>query len=182
LSAADPRPKIQFPGDMPMDFREKAFRVIEDVLRTDPVLIEVVKTWKSREGFDTDLNMPAYDMMPLVNLSPVPNPNAIWGVDETRVNFGVLVQVFVPGTCSADILGLWWAIENAIQDDRQYRGMRLRDYLCSVLKLPDGSTRTIANLRPLAPAFLPVDLTRPNGDPSYQTGSGSLVCFFSRPK
>lgn len=180
MTAADPQPLL--PG-LPVDEYEVAFRAIETILRSNPTLDANVKTWRSREGFDTDLQVPVAAMMPLVGLSPVPVPVELWGVDELKANFGVSVQVFVPGTCSRDVLGLWGAIRAAVRSTTvMFEGAAgqatVRDFCCNVF----GDGRGLINLRPHIPAFLPVDLTRPDGDPAFQMGIGSILCYFAIPK
>lgn len=179
MSLANPQQLLQIRSH----YRGQAFRVIEDILRTDPNLVEI-KTWRSREGNDTDMQMPSLDEMPMVALSPIPQPNTILAVDGTKINFAISVQLFVQGSCVNDILAIWEAIEDAILIDKEYQGVPLRDFLCTALKIPDGTTRTIANLRPLVPAFFPVKLDRPdrNNAPEYQAGEGMLVCMINRPR
>lgn len=173
MSAADPQPLLPIRSR----YRGPAFRGIEAVLREDPVLASAVKTWRSREGFDTDMQVPAFDMMPLIGLSPVPNPNAMEAIDLTRINFQVSVQMFVPGTCVDDILALWEAVEDAIVRSSPFRGETVGQFLCSLLSPgPSGVIR----LWPSAPAFFPVDLTRQANDQPYQMGMGTLSAFILR--
>lgn len=174
MSAADPQPKLPIKSR----YRGPAFRGIEAILREDPVLDSVVKTWRSREGADTDMQMPAFDMMPLIGLSPIPRPSEIFAIDELKVNFAMTVQVFVPGTCVDDMLALWEAVEDAIVRDRPFRGETVGKFLCSLLSPgPSGVIR----LWPSAPAFFPVDLTNQANDQSYQMGVGTLSAFILRP-
>lgn len=178
MTAADPRPLL----DLPPCEEEIAFRAIETILREYPVLDANVKTWSTRRGADNELQVPAPAMMPLVGLSPVPNPIQLWGVDMLRYNFAVSVQLFVPGTCSADILGLWAAVRGAIQAGRKmYAGtpgeISVQEFCCS--RVFPESRRGLINLHPYHPAFFPVDLTRKDNTPAYQMGVGSLLCFFA---
>lgn len=179
MSAADPQPLLPIRSR----YRGPAFRGIETVLREDPVLASVVKTWRSREGADTDMQMPAWDMMPLIGLSPIPSPNAMEAIDLTRINFQVSVQMFVPGTCVDDILALWEAVEDAIVRSRKFRAgtpheTTVGEYLCSLLSPGPGG---VVRLWPTAPAFFPVDLARQANDQSCQMGVGTLSAFILRP-
>jgi hypothetical protein len=158
-------------------YRGPAFRAIEAVLRADPVLAEVVRTWRSREGEEGELDEPAVDQMPMIALSPLPNPSVIFGTTETKLNFAVLVQL----TCVDDILGLWEAVEDAIRDDRPFRGTTVQKFLCSCLTEAEGTTKGLLPLRPHDPAFSPVNLGNPPRERAYQRGDGTLVAKISRP-
>lgn len=161
-------------------YRAQVFRIIETILRRDPVLSGVVRTWRSREGFDTDYDQPAYDMYPMISLSPMPRPNELMSIDELKINFGMSVGVWVQGSCVDDILGLWEAVEDAISINAQFNGQPLQQYLCPRILEPDGNTRTIMNLWPMAPAFTEVILGKPGNDVTYQTGTGLLVAKILR--
>lgn len=161
-------------------WRAQAFRVIETILRRDAVLSGVVKTWRSREGFDTDYDLPAYDMYPMIALSPQPVPTELMSIDQIKINFSVSVQMFVHGSCVDDILGLWEAVEDAISINAEINGMPMLKYLCPIIKVPDGTTRTIMNLWPMVPAFAEVVLGKTGNDVTYQTGTGRLVCKILR--
>lgn len=160
--------------------RGPAFRAIEEILRSDPVLSGVVKTWRSREGTDNDMQPVGYDQLPLVSLSPVPRPNTILGVDENKVNFAVSVELWVQGTCVDDILALWEAIEDAILHGKPFRDTTVADYLCNLL----GVGRGVWGLRAEAPGFFPVERIgkgQQQVTPDRQGGLGMLLGFFSRP-
>lgn len=176
MSAAEPRQALTIRSK----YRGPAFRAIETILREDPVLAEHVKTWRSREGHDEDMQMPGWDMCPLIALSPIPRPNTILGVDESKINFAVSVELFVQGSCVEDILALWEAVEDAVVDDKPFRGGKVRDYLCSILSLSPGP-RGVMVLRPQMPAFFDVSLKNKANDPGMQSGIGILTCFLSRP-
>lgn len=182
MSNAEPRNRLSIRSK----YRGPCFRAIETVLREDPVLVDVVKTWKSRQGLDTDAQAPGYDMFPMIALSPVPVDNTVFGVDETKINFMVSVDCFVEGTCVDDAMALWEAVEDAIVDDKPFRsGMNVRQYLCSVLDSSIQGPRGVMLLRPQTPAFSEFRFRPRQGEdegPVMQRGSGSLVCFLSRPK
>ena len=166
---------------IPSKYRGPAFRAIESLLREDPVLVSVVKTWRSREGFDTDMQMPAWDMQPMVALSPAPLPNKQASEADNFINFTVNVELYVPGTCYEDIDALWSAIEDAIVKTKPFRsdavpGQTVASFLCSCL-----GNGGVQNLRAVAPAFYPVDLKRKDNDAVSQSGLGTLTCWLRRP-
>ncbi len=165
-------------------YRAFVFRLIEDLLRTWKPLANDIRTWKSQEGKDTDLDQPAVDMMPMIALSMIPVNNAIAGVDMTKINFAASVQTYIPGRCIDDVFAVWEAVEDAIAMDRVYRGAPLQSYLCSAISVldPTGTpaTRGIVNLRPLQPSYKVTRLEGEKNNPEYMVGEGSLVCFFYR--
>lgn len=190
MSSADPQPTLPWPRD----FRSDTFRLIEDLLRSFPMLSNNIKTWRSMEGNASDLGLPSPDMAPYVGLSIIMNPNTILGVDETKINFAMSVQTMVRGTCLEDHTGLWWQIEEAIRLDRIYKGKTLGGpggFLCNFLQLPpndpaalppNSSSRSIVNLRPLTPAVVETNYFNKANDPSCQVARGAIVCFTNRPR
>jgi hypothetical protein len=179
VSSADVRTLL----DLKADFRTTAFRAVEAILREDPVLAGVVKTWRSREGHDDDLSVPATGMMPLIGLSPLPTPNAVDSIDEIKVRFEVSVQLFVEGTCVDDILNLWGAVEDAVVRTKPFHpevpGQEdVGRYLCSIFS---PGPRGVIRLWASEPAFFPVDLAKPNNNRAYQWGVGKLSSFLLRP-
>lgn len=164
--------------DIESRYRAKAFRAIETVLREDPVLGRVVNRWSTREGVAGELIAPTADQMPMIALTPVPNPSTVFGVDETRINFAVAVQVFVKGTCVDDLFALWEAVEDAIRDSRPFRTSTVREFLCGAI---DPAPAGVMMLRPGVPGFLAVDLTRPPKSLNFQGAQGTLTCFLRRP-
>jgi len=186
--ASSPQPLL--PQAYASVFRGPAFRVIESLLKTWPPLQDMIMTWRSRQGYDDDYQMPSTDMMPLIALSPIPNPDTVFGVDASKLNFAVNVQIYCKGTCVEDLFTIWEQVENAVQADRTVNIPNPTDqpnwclfkYLCNVIQVPDGSIRTIAQLRPTSVGFNVIDLSRPNNDPSQQSGMGALICFITRPR
>jgi hypothetical protein len=170
--------------DLPPDYRETAFRAIELVLRTDPVLVKNVVTWRSREGNDDDLTYPSLDQLPLIALSPVPMDNLLQAMDLNRINLLIRVDLFVPGSCSQDILRLWHAVENAIVSWKEFRpdvpGQELvKDFLGQCLSDIPGF-EGVNRLIPVSPAFRGVSLLDKTNDPAIQWGSGTFTCFIMR--
>lgn len=161
-------------------YRKVAYRAIEAVLREYPPLAEQVKSWRTRSGAPGEMTPPSADMMPLIGLSPIPNPSEIMTVDHQRVNFMVSVQLFVKGTGVDDILDLWEDVEDAIRDDQPFRGTTVREFLCSCLDAEGPAGVNV--LRSVTPAFSGVeyDSKRPQ-NLVYQKAAGTLGCFFRRP-
>lgn len=166
--------------DLPTPYRGVAFRAIEAILREDPVLASVVKTWRSRQGQSREMNLPAADEMPMIGLSPIPSPAEVMTVDHLRVTFAVRVTLFVRGTCFEDIAALWEAVEDAVRSDKPFRQSTVAGYLCGIIN-DIGGPAGVMRLVPRDPAFFEVDYRKPPSNLAFQIGSGSLTCFFRRP-
>jgi hypothetical protein len=185
IGGADPQPKL----GLKSQYRAVAFRAIESILRTDPVLTTLPITWRSREGFPDDYPILAPDLFPMIALSPMPVASTLRDEMTTRITFKVAVEVFVQGTCVDDILNLWEAIEDAIQSDRPYIAnpnnpgtmLTVQQYLCNIFNPATGYNRGVNRLIPEMPSFFSVDLKNPNNTPEWQSGLGTLTCFLSRP-
>lgn len=159
-------------------YRMPAFRAVVDIAMEDPVLAQHVNTWRSLEGFDTDVGPATVGMMPLLSFSMAPMANVIEAIDLTKVNFVMMVQVFVQGTCLEDTIALWEAIEDAYIRSKPFRDTTVGDYLCKVIRPgPSGLIR----FWPSGPAIPVVDLNRPNNNPEYQSSVGTLHGFILRP-
>lgn len=171
--------KQRLPG-LKSKYRGPAFRAVEAILKGDPVLAAQVKTWRSREGNDDDMQVPAWDQMPMVALSPMPLPNTTADEQNNKINLEIAVELFVPGTCFEDIDGLWSAIEDAIVPSNPFRDGTVQGFLCDVF----GQGYGVVNLRARSPGFYGVKLRdnpNQNDAPNTQSGTGSLTCFFRRP-
>jgi hypothetical protein len=170
---------------LPSRYRGPAFRAIESVLREDPVLSAFVRTWRSREGLAGETSLPvSADQLPLVALSPIPNPSTILGVDETKINFAVKVELAVGGTCAEDIFALWEAVEDAVVGSKPFRGGTVQSFLCGVISNTTAGPAGVNVLRPSAPGFAETSVLRatPAGQqPVFQGGVGTLTCFLRRP-
>lgn len=114
-----------------MGKRAKAFRAIEAILRADPVLSRVVKTWAAWTGDpeDADGMEPVRAMMPMIRLSPLIAPNQPTTVQQKTATVVVRVEPFVAGLDADDLLNLWDAIEGAIGYARPFRGMTVDCWL-----------------------------------------------------
>jgi hypothetical protein len=173
LSAADVNKAL----DIPDGPRAIAFRAVERVLREDPSLDRVVKTWLSREGQKWDMEAPAPDMLPLVALSPMPRPDTNLTNVSAKVNFAMSVEVWVPGSCVDDATNLWDLVCEALVLGKPFRETTVFEYLrCQLpdIKIPD--------LWVVDPAFVGYLPSRKEGDPAMQRGLGSIALFFQRPR
>lgn len=91
-----------------------AFRAFEGVLRTDPTLARVVKTWSSWRGEPADLLKPCPALCPIVQLAPRP-AGASWSAEGLhREPLYVAVYLAVAGLDADELLNFWAAIRRAV--------------------------------------------------------------------
>ena len=95
--------------------RISVLRLVETILKNDPTLKRVVKTWrtyKEKPGqnapFGTDLPLPAIRITPATGPDMWRYPDAFVGA--LYLNFEVLLQ----GQEAKDVFNLWYALCNAI--------------------------------------------------------------------
>lgn len=100
--------------DLPDAEETVAFRAFENVLRTDPVLSRVVKTWSSWRGEPVDLLDPVPAMCPIIKLAFKP-AGASWeteGLHKEPLYVGVTAAV--AGLDCDQLVNLWAAIRRAV--------------------------------------------------------------------
>jgi len=165
------------PG-LPDGLRSRAFRAVEQVLRDDPVLAGVIRTWSTLEGWDTDLQEVGIGECPLIALSPSPQPDRKLTGEHASVNLIVFVEVYAQGSCVNDMLNLWDAVGEALRHDRPYRGARVQDFFrCGV-----GPGLSILDVNLIEPAFIAWTPSVHAADPSIQWGRGTVGLYFQRPR
>jgi hypothetical protein len=123
----NPRLKI------PQSRHTTAFREIEQVLRSNPTLSKVVKTWKTWRGTanSNDRAGISVGLLPWVKLTPNVGPQS-WATNrqqESQLN--VQVEIATDGTCVDDPLDLWDAMRRALfpvdNDEGATMRQRLKD-------------------------------------------------------
>jgi hypothetical protein len=168
--------------ELPDGLRSIAFRAVEQVLREDPVLSGVVKTWRTLEGRDDDTQEVGWDNCPLIALSPSPQPDRKLTHENANVTMVIYVEVYAPGTCVDDMLNLWDAVGAALKMRKPYRGSNVQDFLRCGLQ---DRGLSILDLNLIEPAFLAWLPGKRVGDqlwPSIQKGLGTIGFFFERPR
>lgn len=100
------------------DNRTILFRRAEEILRADPVLASVVKTWQTGDGSNAD-NAPASSgLLPWLRMTPTSVAMGQVAINLRQHNFGVYIEVISPGTSYDDFMNLWGAIEAAFEKTR----------------------------------------------------------------
>jgi hypothetical protein len=97
---------------LPGGQRSKVYRRLVELLKADPTLSSVVKTWMTWE--DEQLQEPVLQTAPAILLSPSIGPMPMASADSFVSDFVVNVGLVIEGRCATDALDLWEAIENAL--------------------------------------------------------------------
>lgn len=103
-------PKLQLP-DAPETL---AFRTIDRILRADPVLARVVRTWKSWTGDATDNFDPTYATCPFLRIGPSASASSWETEGQHRTPLVVGFQLAVAGTDIDQLINLWGALRSAL--------------------------------------------------------------------
>lgn len=171
--------------------RMQLFRAVEQVIRDDPTLSKVVKTWRSFEGHPDDWTPPTPDQCPWVRLKYLAAANRPAGSVRSMIPIVIQVEVAVAGSLQNDIVNLWEAIEDSLFTFKPYRGTTVKDFLRKAFSgyqdlIPPGT-----NIDPGAhggmyeyhfeePPFFPAGGSNPNApnapvEPTMLAGVGRFV-------
>lgn len=141
------------------------FRIVERALKTDPILSNVVRTWRSWEGDPKDVEPPAKGNAPWVRMTPRISAENWWAQSTQKGTLFIDFDLWLDGTCIDDLLNLWWAMQRAIYS-------------------PDAATRNALQTRlnskgawPGTIAFGPAQLG-PGSDDSHMESSASMYLDF----
>lgn len=89
------------------------FRILDSVIRADPVCKSAFKVIRSWQGRPEDKNGPASGEMPYLRLTPQGSPEQPWS-PETQIGWLFInAEIAVKGYCSDDITNLWYAVKRA---------------------------------------------------------------------
>jgi hypothetical protein len=103
-------PKLSLP-----DVEETiAFRAIDSILRTDPVLQRVVKSWSSWNGESGDVFMPTPATCPSLELTPQPTASRWEAEGMHAMPFNILIRAAVNGTDVNQIMNMWGFVRRAL--------------------------------------------------------------------
>lgn len=144
--------------DLNMSPRTMVFRKIESILRNDPTLKRVVKTWRTWEGKTTDVEPLTPIGGPAIRLTPVNGEERFVFPDAQKGQLIVGIEAAVAGTFVDDPTNLWWAIERAIYPPDQTARQNIQQALNQA-----GSTTGLCTFSP----------------PSYQQDEGNINWFVS---
>ena len=118
-------PKLALP-DYPWT---SAYRALVSVLREDPDLKRVVKTWRSWTGDPEDLENLTDAHMPWIQLTPSASPIRRATEQDWEVDLRIRIQIATKGTNSDDLMNLAGAILQALRFDRPFGKSTVGEYL-----------------------------------------------------
>ncbi len=91
-----------------------ALRAVIRVLRSDPTLESVVRSWCVWDGSDADLMDRTKAGYPHVAVTPQPGSTSWAEESQHRSDVVLAIETFVSGTNADDSLNLWGAIRRAL--------------------------------------------------------------------
>lgn len=150
----------------------KLYRVVVDILRTDPDLGNFpLKTLRAWEGSRDDGEPPQLAEMPWVRVTPRGCPMVEGEVDHYQLKLPFLIEFATEGLLLDDLTNLWGCLRRALDHDKPYRGGNVMQ----ALRSNSGTMGYMAS-----PAFMPV-LARPDSSGAAPTSAtalfGSTVFF-----
>ena len=103
-------PKLKLP-----DSHESiAFRTVDQMMRSDPLLSTTVKAWRSWRGEAEDILDPTFSTCPYIRLSPVPETSSRQTETQHRMPLDIRIQAAVGGSDFNQLSNFWGAIRSAI--------------------------------------------------------------------
>ena len=113
-------------------------RDVEAVLRADPVLSSVVRTWLTYAGPTDQLPPPTPDDCPFCRLSLTVDFRP-GNISNRFVYVGVGFELATAGEQIDDITDLWEAFANALDGDKPYAGTTVRGFFNRAKPVGNGS-------------------------------------------
>lgn len=105
-----------------------AYDALIAVLKEDPELRRVMKTWWTWEGTGFDLETPTAAHAPYAVLTPAPSPIRTETEGDQMVTFRVRAEFVALGTNARDLMNLWGAFQEALREDRPFRETTVRGH------------------------------------------------------
>ena len=99
---------------LPASPERVAFRTVDQILRSDPLLSTTVKAWRSWKGEPEDILDPTFATCPYIRLSPVPESSMRQTEEQHRMPIDVRIQAAVSGSDFDQLSNFWAAIRSAI--------------------------------------------------------------------
>lgn len=91
-----------------------AFRAVETLLKTDPLLSVTIKSWRSWQGAPEDILDPTVQTCPYLRLSPRNGASSKETELQHRVILTCGIQVAVAGSNRDQLFNLWGAVRSAL--------------------------------------------------------------------
>lgn len=103
-------PKLQLP-DCP---EVLAFRAIETILRTDPVLHKVTRDFNAWTGDASDVLPPTFATCPSLTMSPAPLPSDWEAEGQHKMPMAIAIMCVVAGSNRDQLMNYWAAVRRAL--------------------------------------------------------------------
>lgn len=105
------------------------FRAATTVLKEDPTLKGVVKTWEVLDGTHSQVKRPDTREMPWIMVVPGPSRMAMVEADRYGVHMDLYVSIATAGLVAEDNLNLFAAVRKALNYRKPFRGTTVAEYL-----------------------------------------------------
>jgi hypothetical protein len=103
-------PKLKLPSSP----EQIAFRFVEQILRSDPLLSATMRTFRAWRGEPDDFRGPTFALCPFVMITPWPEPSARRTEIQHQMNLDIRIEVAVGGSDFDQLFNFWAAVRTAI--------------------------------------------------------------------
>jgi|GEM_PF-2519356 len=106
--------------NLPDSPRTKVFRAVEDILRNDPVLKQVLglatrpQAFRSWSGEPTDVADFSKTGLPALRITPFAQNEQYWYPNQMKGNLAIQFEIHINSNCIDDVDNLFYAIERAL--------------------------------------------------------------------
>jgi hypothetical protein len=103
-------PKLKLPNSP----EQVAFRFVEQILRSDPLLSTTMRTLRAWRGEADDFRGPTFAVCPFVMITPWPEPSTRKTEIQHQMNLDIRIEVAVGGTDFDQLFNFWAVVRSAI--------------------------------------------------------------------
>jgi hypothetical protein len=114
-------PKLKLPNVA----EQLAFRCVDQILRSDPILQTTVKAWRSWRGDPEDILDPTFATCPYLRISPAPGTSRWETEQQHRMPINISIQAAVAGSDADQLMNFWGAIRGALYPNNSISQARL---------------------------------------------------------
>ncbi len=118
-------PKLKLPNTA----EQVAFRAVDQILRSDPVLQTTVKAWRSWQGAPEDILAPTFETCPYLRISPRPEASRWETEQQHRMPLNIMLEAAVAGSDTDQIMNFWGAIRTALYPNNTVSSARLNQVM-----------------------------------------------------